>query len=46
MIQGHPTHWTDERFQQFTLIIDFLVKENAIFTTPSEYVRLKKLGKE
>jgi len=45
VIQGHPTHWTDERFQQFVQIIDFLVKENAIFTTPSEYVKTKKLGK-
>jgi peptidoglycan/xylan/chitin deacetylase (PgdA/CDA1 family) len=45
VIQGHPTHWNDERWAQFTQIIDFLVKENAVFTTPSEYVKLKKLAK-
>lgn len=45
VIQGHPTHWNDERWAQFTQIIDFLVQEHAVFTTPSEYVKLKKLVK-
>lgn len=42
-IQGHPTHWDDARWQQFVAIIDFLTEEKAIFTTPSEYVKLKNL---
>jgi hypothetical protein len=43
VIQGHPAQWTDERFAQFVELIDFLVQEKAIFTTPSEYVKLKGL---
>jgi len=43
VIQGHPAHWTEERFQQFVKIIDFLTAEKAVFTTPSDYVRDKKL---
>ena len=41
VIQGHPAQWTDERFAQFVAIIDFLTTEKAVFTTPSEYVKLK-----
>lgn len=43
VIQGHPAQWTDERFAQFVAIIDFLTAEKAVFTTPSEYVKLKGL---
>lgn len=43
VIQGHPTHWTNERFEQFVAIVDFLISEKAVFTTPSEYVKLKGL---
>ncbi len=43
VIQGHPAQWTDERFAQFVAIIDFLIAEKAIFTTPSEYAKLKEL---
>lgn len=43
VIQGHPAQWTDERFAQFVELIDFLIAEKAVFTTPSEYVKLKGL---
>jgi peptidoglycan/xylan/chitin deacetylase (PgdA/CDA1 family) len=43
VIQGHPAQWTDERFAQFVAIIDFLTTEKALFTTPTEYVKLRKL---
>ena len=43
VIQGHPAQWTDERFAQFVALIDFLTTEKAVFTTPSEYVKLKDL---
>lgn len=43
VIQGHPAQWTDERFAQFVALIDFLTSEKAVFTTPSEYVKLKDL---
>ena len=36
VIQGHPTHWDDDRFAQFVKIIDFLTAEGATFATPSE----------
>ena len=41
-IQGHPTHWTPERFAQFVQIIDFLTEAKAVFVTPSQYARLKQ----
>lgn len=37
VLQGHPTHWAGERFDEFAKIIDFLVAQNAVFMTPSEY---------
>lgn len=37
VLQGHPTHWAGERFNEFVRIIDFLVAEKALFVTPSEY---------
>lgn len=43
VIQGHPAQWTDERFAAFVELIDFLTAEKAIFTTPSEYAKLKGL---
>ena len=44
VIQGHPEHWSDERFAQFVQIVDFLTQSGAIFVTPSEYVKLKHLS--
>lgn len=37
VLQGHPTHWAGERFNEFARIIDFLTGEKAVFMTPSEY---------
>ncbi|MES2461156.1 MAG: DUF2334 domain-containing protein [Armatimonadota bacterium] len=39
VIQGHPAQWDDAGFDQFVKIVDFLTKEGAIFTTPSEYAK-------
>jgi peptidoglycan/xylan/chitin deacetylase (PgdA/CDA1 family) len=39
LIQGHPANWDDSGFEQFVKIVDFLTKEGAIFTTPSEYAK-------
>ena len=36
VLQGHPAAWTDERFGEFTRIIDFLVERDATFVTPTE----------
>lgn len=43
-IQGHPTHWNEDRWAQFVKIIDFLTEQKAIFMTPAEYVREKNLA--
>jgi peptidoglycan/xylan/chitin deacetylase (PgdA/CDA1 family) len=37
VLQGHPMHWDSTRFEEFKKIIDFLVEQNAVFMTPSEY---------
>lgn len=37
VLQGHPTHWDDAKFAEFVKIVDFLTREGAVFTTPSEY---------
>jgi len=39
MLQGHPAHWSEESFTEFTRIIDFLVAQHAVFMTPSEAAR-------
>jgi peptidoglycan/xylan/chitin deacetylase (PgdA/CDA1 family) len=36
-IQGHPMHWTPDRFDNFVKIIDFLISQNAEFVLASEY---------
>ncbi len=43
VIQAHPQQWDDERFAEFTRIIDFLVEKEARFVTPTELVRALKL---
>lgn len=35
-LQGHPMHWSPDRFKEFTRIIDFLVEQKAQFMTPTE----------
>ena len=37
VLQGHPDQWTDERWDGFVAIIDFLKSKNVVFMTPSEY---------
>ncbi|MBN2711240.1 MAG: DUF2334 domain-containing protein, partial [Planctomycetes bacterium] len=37
VLQGHPTHWSGGKFDEFTRIIDFLVDQKAVFVTPSAY---------
>jgi peptidoglycan/xylan/chitin deacetylase (PgdA/CDA1 family) len=39
VIQGHPSQWTDDGFEQFVKIVDFLTGAGAIFTTPTEYAQ-------
>lgn len=39
VLQGHPDQWTDERWDGFVAIIDFLKSKNVVFMTPSEYLR-------
>lgn len=38
-IGGHPASWSDERWDGFVQIIDFLVAQGSVFMTPSEYLR-------
>jgi peptidoglycan/xylan/chitin deacetylase (PgdA/CDA1 family) len=38
VLQGHPNTWDDAKFAEVTKIIDFLIAQNAVFMTPSEYV--------
>jgi peptidoglycan/xylan/chitin deacetylase (PgdA/CDA1 family) len=38
VLQGHPDQWTDERWNGFVAIIEFLKSKNVVFMTPSEYM--------
>lgn len=38
VIQGHPSHWKEEGWAEFTKILDFLQEQGAVFMTPTEYV--------
>jgi peptidoglycan/xylan/chitin deacetylase (PgdA/CDA1 family) len=40
VLQGHPDQWTDERWNGFVAIIEFLKSKNVTFMTPSEYLKL------
>lgn len=43
VLQGHPASWDDGRFAEFEKIVDFLIEQNAVFMTPTEYaLKLKK----
>lgn len=37
-LQGHPTHWNEQRLIEAHKIIEFLVSQKARFMTPSAYV--------
>ena len=39
VLQGHPDQWTDERWDGFVAIIEFLKSKNVVFMTPSEYLK-------
>jgi len=39
VMQGHPTHWDDHRWEQFTRIVSFLADQKCPFVTPSELAR-------
>jgi peptidoglycan/xylan/chitin deacetylase (PgdA/CDA1 family) len=36
VLQGHPSAWGGERFNEFLRILDFLVSQKVVFMTPSE----------
>lgn len=36
VMQGHPTHWDNDRFEQFRMIVDFLIAQKAVFVLPRE----------
>ena len=37
VLQGHPNPWTDAHFTEVEKILDFLLAQNAVFLTPSEF---------
>lgn len=39
VLQGHPDQWTDERWDGFVEIIEFLKSKSVVFMTPSEYLQ-------
>jgi peptidoglycan/xylan/chitin deacetylase (PgdA/CDA1 family) len=39
VLQGHPDQWTNERWNGFVAIIDFLRSKKVAFMTPSEYLK-------
>jgi len=41
VMQGHPTHWGDEEFQDFLNMVDFLIAQKAEFVKASELVHPK-----
>lgn len=45
VLQGHPSRWNPEKLEVFKKIIEELKNDQAIFVTPSEYVKIKKEGR-
>ena len=37
VLQGHPTHWDDERWEQFTKIVGFLIGQKADFVLARDF---------
>lgn len=37
-LQGHPNAWDDARWAGFVKIVQFLMEQNCVFMTPSEYL--------
>lgn len=46
VLQGHPMHWDEQRWEQFAQIVEFLKSQGCPFMTPSEYVRTLAAEKE
>jgi peptidoglycan/xylan/chitin deacetylase (PgdA/CDA1 family) len=48
VIQGHPRSWVEkpERFEAFQKIIEFLIQEEVIFTTPYDFYLMQKDQKQ
>jgi peptidoglycan/xylan/chitin deacetylase (PgdA/CDA1 family) len=44
VLQGHPTHWSGTRFDEFVKIIDFLTEQDAVFMTPTDYAESLRGG--
>jgi len=43
VLQGHPPNWTEQRWQGFYQIVEFLRAQHCVFMTPTEYMNsLKK----
>ncbi len=41
VIQGHANQWDDARFEEFKKLVEYLLSQGVIFTTPYEYYLLK-----
>jgi peptidoglycan/xylan/chitin deacetylase (PgdA/CDA1 family) len=38
ILQGHPGNWSDDRWAQFVLIVDFLIAQKAEFVLPRDFL--------
>jgi peptidoglycan/xylan/chitin deacetylase (PgdA/CDA1 family) len=38
VMQGHPGGWKDDNFEQFRMIVEFLISQNAPFVFPKDFV--------
>ncbi|MFC1558767.1 DUF2334 domain-containing protein, partial [candidate division KSB1 bacterium] len=45
VLQVHPNSYDDKRFNQFEQVINFLIKQGAIFITPFEYYQMVNKNK-
>ncbi|CAM3049340.1 carbohydrate binding domain-containing protein [Rariglobus hedericola] len=45
VIQGHPMQWNDERYENFTRIMDFLIGQKAEFVFAEEFATRRDLAK-
>ncbi|HSI09188.1 MAG: DUF2334 domain-containing protein [Rariglobus sp.] len=45
VIQGHPMQWNDERYDNFTRIMDFLIGQKAEFVFSDEFASRPELAK-
>jgi hypothetical protein len=45
VLQGHPGGWSDESFVNFQCVVQLLVADQWVFTTPYEFYQAKTAGK-